>query len=75
MAFQMSIIAIGSLMLQFALNGLGAASVAAYTASQKIEVLLPCPLVRSEQPWQLTLLKIMVREKFPVFERVYFSVF
>lgn len=44
MAFQMSIIAIGSLMLQFALNGLGAASVAAYTASQKIESIATMPL-------------------------------
>ena len=44
MAFQMSIIAIGSLMLQFALTGLGAASVAAYTASQKIESIATMPL-------------------------------
>lgn len=44
MAFQMSIIAIGSLMLQFALNGLGSASVAAYTASQKIESIGTMPL-------------------------------
>ncbi|CDC07853.1 mATE efflux family protein DinF [Lachnospiraceae bacterium CAG:364] len=44
MAFQMSIIAIGSLMLQFALNGLGATSVAAYTASQKIESIATMPL-------------------------------
>lgn len=37
MAFQMSIIAIGSMILQSALNSLGAISVAAYTAAQKID--------------------------------------
>lgn len=44
MAFQMSIIAIGSLILQFALNGLGALSVAAYTAAQKIDSIATMPL-------------------------------
>lgn len=44
MAFQMSIIAIGSLILQFALNSLGATSVAAYTASQKIDSIATMPL-------------------------------
>ena len=44
MAFQMSIIAIGSLMLQFALNGLGSVSVAAYTASQKIDSIATFPM-------------------------------
>ena len=44
MAFQMSIIAIGSLILQFALNGLGAVSVAAYTAAQKIDSIATMPL-------------------------------
>lgn len=44
MAFQMSIIAIGSLMLQFALNGLGSISVAAYTASQKIDSIATMPM-------------------------------
>lgn len=44
MAFQMSIITIGSLILQFALNGLGALSVAAYTAAQKIDSIATMPL-------------------------------
>lgn len=44
MAFQMSIIAIGSLILQFALNGLGAVSVAAYTAAQKIDTIATMPM-------------------------------
>ncbi|MBS6195719.1 MAG: MATE family efflux transporter [Clostridiales bacterium] len=44
MAFQMSIIAIGALILQFALNGLGAVSVAAYTASQKIDSIATMPM-------------------------------
>ena len=44
MAFQMSIIAIGSLMLQFALNGLGSVSVAAYTAAQKIDSIATFPM-------------------------------
>lgn len=44
MAFQMSIIAIGALILQFALNGLGAVSVAAYTAAQKIDTIATQPM-------------------------------
>lgn len=44
MAFQMSIIAIGSLILQFALNRLGSSSVAAYTAAQKIETIATMPM-------------------------------
>lgn len=44
MAFQMSIIAIGALVLQFALNGLGAVSVAAYTAAQKIDSIATMPV-------------------------------
>lgn len=44
MAFQMSIIAIGALILQYALNGLGAVSVAAYTAAQKIDSIATMPL-------------------------------
>lgn len=44
MAFQMSIIAIGALVLQYALNGLGAISVAAYAAAQKIDSLATFPL-------------------------------
>lgn len=37
MGFQSSIIAIGTLILQVALNGLGATSVAAYTAASKVD--------------------------------------
>lgn len=44
MAFQTSIIAIGALILQMALNGLGAVSVAAYTAAQKIDTIATMPL-------------------------------
>ena len=44
MAFQMSIIAIGALILQFALNGLGPNAVAAYTAAQKIDNIAGMPL-------------------------------
>lgn len=44
MAFQMSIIAIGALILQYALNGLGAVAVAAYTAAQKIESIATMPM-------------------------------
>lgn len=44
MAFQMSIIAIGALILQVALNSLGAVSVAAYTTAQKIDTLATFPL-------------------------------
>lgn len=43
-AFQTSIIAIGSLILQFALNGLGSVSVAAFTAASKLEGLGSLPL-------------------------------
>ncbi|HIS68749.1 MAG TPA: MATE family efflux transporter [Candidatus Gallacutalibacter stercoravium] len=45
MAFQSSIISIGSIILQTALNGLGATSVAAYTASQKIDTLATMPMM------------------------------
>lgn len=44
MAFQMSVIAIGAVMLQFVLNGLGALSVASYTAAQKIDSIATFPL-------------------------------
>ena len=44
MAFQMSIIAIGSMILQSALNSLGAISVASYTAAQKIDSIATMPL-------------------------------
>lgn len=43
-AFQTSIIAIGSLILQFVLNGLGSVSVAAFTAASKLEGLGSLPL-------------------------------
>lgn len=42
--FQYSIIAVGSIAVQVTLNQLGALSVAAYTASQKIDQLLTMPL-------------------------------
>lgn len=44
MAFQMSIIAIGAIILQFALNGLGAVSVAAFSAAQKIDSIATMPM-------------------------------
>lgn len=44
MGFQASIIAIGAIILQITLNGLGAASVAAYTAAQKIDMLAVMPM-------------------------------
>ena len=45
MAFQTSIIAIGALSIQITLNQLGANSVAAYTAAQKIDQLAILPLM------------------------------
>ena len=45
MAFQMSIIAIGAIMLQFSLNGLGADAVAAYTAAQRIDMMATQPMM------------------------------
>lgn len=45
MGFQASIIAIGSIILQFALNNLGETSVAAYTAAQKIDILAIQPMM------------------------------
>jgi putative MATE family efflux protein len=45
MGFQASIIAIGAIILQFALNSLGAISVAAYTAAQKIDTLATQPMM------------------------------
>lgn len=44
MAFQTSIIAIGAIALQSALNGLGSTAVAAYTAAQKIDALAVQPM-------------------------------
>lgn len=44
MAFQMSIIAIGAVVLQFVLNGLGAVAVAAFTAAQKIDQIATQPM-------------------------------
>lgn len=45
MGFQASIIAIGAIILQFALNNLGEVSVAAYTAAQKIDILAIQPMM------------------------------
>lgn len=45
MGFQASIIAIGAIMVQFALNNLGATSVAAYTAAQKIDTIAIQPMM------------------------------
>jgi putative MATE family efflux protein len=44
MGFQMSIIAIGALIVQFALNSLGTEAVAAYTAAQKIDQIATQPM-------------------------------
>jgi putative MATE family efflux protein len=44
MGFQMSIIAIGALVLQFVLNGLGAVSVAAFSAAQRIDQIATQPM-------------------------------
>lgn len=45
MGFQASIIAIGAIILQFALNGLGATAVAGYTAAQKIDSIAIQPMM------------------------------
>jgi len=44
MGFQMSIIAIGSLVLQYAVNGLGAHAIAAFTASSRVDQVASAPL-------------------------------
>ncbi|GHV78440.1 MATE family efflux transporter [Spirochaetia bacterium] len=44
MGFQMSIIAIGVVVLQFALNRLGTTAVAAFTAAQKIDMVAAMPM-------------------------------
>ncbi|MBA4701390.1 MAG: MATE family efflux transporter [Ruminococcus sp.] len=44
MGFQMSIIAIGAVVLQFVLNGLGAVAVAAFTAAQRIDQIAMQPM-------------------------------
>jgi putative MATE family efflux protein len=44
MGFQMSIIAIGTVLVQFALNKLGTVAVAAFTASQKIDQFAGMPM-------------------------------
>ena len=44
MGFQMSVIAIGSLVLQYGINGLGAESVAAFTAALRVDQLAAAPL-------------------------------
>lgn len=45
MGFQASIIAIGAIMVQFVLNGLGSLSVAAYTVAQKVDSLATQPMM------------------------------
>lgn len=45
MGFQMSIIAVGQVVLQFALNSLGAVAVAAYSVAQKIDALAIQPMM------------------------------
>ncbi|MDR1960292.1 MAG: MATE family efflux transporter [Planctomycetaceae bacterium] len=45
MGFQMSIIAVGTIVLQYALNRLGVLSVAAYTAAQKIDLIAVLPMM------------------------------
>jgi len=45
MGFQASIIAIGAIIIQFALNDLGALPVAAYTAAQKIDAVAVQPML------------------------------
>ena len=44
MGFQMSVIAIGTLVLQYGINGLGAPSVAAFTAAMRVDQLAAAPL-------------------------------
>ncbi len=44
MGFQMSVIAVGSLMLQYGTNGLGADAVAAFTSAARIDQLAAAPL-------------------------------
>lgn len=44
MGFSMSVIAIGSLVLQYGINGLGAESVAAFTAAMRVDQLAAAPL-------------------------------
>lgn len=45
MAFQTSIIAIGAVILQIALNGLGPIAVASYSAAQKVETIAMMPMM------------------------------
>lgn len=45
MGFQATIIAFGAVILQVALNGLGAASVAAYAAAQKVDTIAMMPMM------------------------------
>lgn len=44
MGFQMSIIAIGTLVLQYSINGLGAGAVAAFTAGSRVDAIAMAPL-------------------------------
>lgn len=45
MGFQMSVIAVGAIILQIALNGLGPVAVAGYTAAQKIDLVAVLPML------------------------------
>ena len=45
MGFQASIIAIGAILVQFALNRLGAQAVAAFSAAQKIDMVATLPMM------------------------------
>jgi len=44
MGFQMSVIAVGALVLQFAVNGLGSLSVGAFTAAMRVDAIAVAPL-------------------------------
>lgn len=45
MGFQASIIALGTIIIQFTLNGLGTTAVAAYTAAQKLDIVCMQPMM------------------------------
>ncbi|WP_394852073.1 MATE family efflux transporter [Lactiplantibacillus plantarum] len=66
MAFQMSIVAIGTIVLQAALNSLGTNSVAATTAAQKIDQLATQPLMS----FGVTLATLRLKITAPTSERI-----
>lgn len=45
MGFQNSIIAVGTIIIQFVLNGLGTTAVAAYSAAQKVDIVCTQPMI------------------------------